>query len=369
MKVPFSYLNEQFKNPDRMLESVRKIVQSGDFTLGQEVALFEEKFAKIIGTKYAVGVNSGTDALFLTMKVLGIGGGDEVITAVNTFIATAGAIAATAATPVFVDCDDEYLIDLKKIQAAITPKTKAIVPVHYAGHPVDMKVLLKLAKRNKLLVIEDACQGIDARVNNKKVGSFGIAGAFSFHPLKNINVWSDGGMITTNSLKLRDKLRLLRNHGMKNRDEYLIFGYNSRLDTVQAAVGLHVISDLDWITKKRIKNASLYDQSLGKLKPYVTLPPRRKNAKYVYHLYIIQAKKRDALLQYLQLMGVEAKIHYPTPLHLQKCAKYLGYEKGDFPIAEAQAKSIITLPAHQYITEKQINYTIKKIQEFYESQT
>ena len=365
MKVPFSYLRDQFSDPDAILRRIRKVVQRGDFTLGKEVREFEEVFRKIIGTKYAIGVNSGTDALFLSMKVLGIGNGDEVITAVNTFIGTVGAVVATGATPVFVDCNEEYILDLNKLEAAITKKTRAIIPVHYAGHPIDMPRLVKLARKHKLYIIEDACQGIAAEINGRRVGSFGEAGAFSLHPLKNINVWSDGGIITTNSKKLYETLKLLRNHGMKNRDEYVSFGYNSRLDTLAATVGLEVIKDLDWITETRIKHATLYDHGLQELRPYITLPPRRPSVRYVYHLYIIQAQRRDQLLGRLKSKGIEAKVHYPIPLHLQECSHGLGYKKGAFPVSEAQAKSIITLPAHQHLSERQIKYVIKTIHNFY----
>ena len=366
MNVPFSYLKWQFADPDRIWKDVKKVVLRGDFTLGREVAEFEKKFAKAIGTKYAVGVNSGTDALFLSLKAIGVGAGDEVITMASTFIATVGAIAASGARPVFVDCNDEYIIDVDKIEKAITSRTKAIMPVHYAGHPVEMGRVMDIAKKHNLQVVEDACQGVSASVNGKKAGSIGITGGFSLHPLKNINVWSDAGVITTNSEAVCRKLRLLRNHGMENRDEYSIFGYNSRLDTVQAAVGLHIIKQLDMITRKKIEHAGLYDKALRQI-PQITVPQRRKGAKYVYHLYIIQAQRRDELLKFLNAAGIEAKVHYPMPLHLQKCCAHLGYKAGDFPVAEAQAKRIITLPAHQHLSRKQIDYTIAKIKEFYKS--
>ncbi len=365
MKVPFSYLKEQFGNPDHIWKDVRKVVMRGDFTLGKEVGEFEKKFAAAIGTKYAVGVNSGTDALFLSLKALGIGAGDEVITMPNTFIATAGAIAATGAKIVFVDCNDEYVIDVDQIEKKITSRTKAIMPVHYAGHPADMPRIMALAKKYNLEVVEDACQGISSAIDGKIAGSFGAAGGFSLHPLKNINVWSDAGIITTNSEAMFRKLILLRNHGMKNRDEYECFGYNSRLDTVQAAVGLHIIKQLPMITRKKIEHAAIYDKALGAI-PQIKVPPRRPGVKYVYHLYILQVEQRDALLKHLNDAGIEAKVHYPIPLHLQNCCKSLGYKLGDFPVAEAQAKKIITLPAHQHLSRKQIDFTIKKIKEFYQ---
>src|SRR3989344_7618627 len=241
MKVKFSYLSEQFSNPDPILKKIKKVVKTGNFTLGPEVKALESQFAKACGTSYAVGVNSGTDALFLSLKSLGIAPGDEVITMPNTFIATVGAIVASGAKPVFVDCNEEYLINPSLIEAAITKKTKAIMPVHYAGHPADMKKIMAIARKYNLRVIEDSCQAVAATTDGRAIGSIGDTGGFSLHPLKNINVWADGGVITTNSKEIYDKLILLRNHGMTNRDEYEIFGYNSRLDTIQAVVGNHLI--------------------------------------------------------------------------------------------------------------------------------
>lgn len=365
MKVKFSYLAEQFAHPEPILKEIRQLLKTGDFTLGSAVREFESKFAKVCQTPYAVGVNSGTDALFLSLKALGIGAGDEVITMPNTFIASVGAIVASGAKPVFVDCNAEYVINSDLIEAAITPKTKAILPVHYAGHPAEMGKISELAKKYRLAVVEDACQAISSSIDGKVTGSFGDAGGFSLHPLKNINVWADGGIITTHSKQIYERLRLLRNHGMKNRDEYEIFGYNSRLDTIQAIVGNHIIEELEKITSKKIENAGRYDAALAELPDFVKIPPRRKNVRYVYHLYIIQVKKRDQLLAYLNENGIEAKVHYPIPLHLQNCAKFLGYKTGDFPVAEEQAKNIITLPAHQHLSKKQIEYVIEKIKSFY----
>jgi dTDP-3-amino-2,3,6-trideoxy-4-keto-D-glucose/dTDP-3-amino-3,4,6-trideoxy-alpha-D-glucose/dTDP-2,6-dideoxy-D-kanosamine transaminase len=364
MRVPFSYLDKQFANPDPILKSIKAVVKRGDFTLGKEVGEFEAKFAKAIGTEYAVGVNSGTDALFLILKAIGVGTGDEVITMTNTFIATIGAIVASGASPVFVDCNEEYVIDANKIEKVITPRTKAIMPVHYAGHPADMPRIMEIAKKYNLDVVEDACQGVRSSIDGKNCGAWGVAAGFSLHPLKNINVWQDAGVITTNSEALYRKLLLLRNHGMKNRDEYEIFGYNSRMDTVAAAVGLHIIKQLDKITNAKIRHAAMYDKGLRTISQ-VTLPPRRIGIKYVYHLYIIQAERRDELVNYLNEAGIEAKVHYPIPLHLQNCCKPFGYKEGDFPVAETQVKKIVTLPAHQHLSKAQIDYTISKIKEFY----
>ena len=364
MKVPFSYLDKQFKNPTKILAEIKKLVKSGDFTLGQPVSDFENSFAKLCQTKYAVGVGTGTDALRLSLIALGIGPGDEVITVPNTFYATVGAIATTGAKPVFVDVRGDYVINTDLIEDAITEKTKAILPVHLYGCPSDMPAVIKIAKKHNLPVVEDACQAISAEIDGKRVGSFGIAGGFSVHPLKGINVWGDGGVISTSDSALYDKLTKLRNHGLKNRDECEFYGYNCRLDTLQAIVGNSIIKDAHWITEQRIKNAKFYDEELSETSS-ITLPPRKKNIKEVYHTYVIRAKNRDALLSHLQKNGVEAKVHYPIPLHLQEASRYLGYKKGDFPETEAQASSIITLPAHQHLKQSHLEYVVKKIKEFY----
>ena len=365
MKVEYAYLVRQFGNAEHILNAVRELLQTGDFTLGHSLSEFESRFAQLCQTKYAIGVNSGTDALFLAMKVLGIGSGDEVITAPNSFIATAGAIAITGARPVFVDVNAEYNIDVDLIERAITSKTKAIIPVHLTGNPADMPRIMEIGIRHNLHVIEDCAQAVNALIDGKSVGSFGTAGCFSMHPLKNLNVWGDGGVITTNSKELHDTLILMRNHGLRNRDECDFFSHNSRLDTLQAMVALQSMDDLDSITKTRIKNAQIYDAGLGKINDYITVPPRRKNIRQVYHMYVIQAKDRDRLIDYLAKNGIESKIHYPIPIHLQRASKYLGYKEGNFPVCEAQAKSIISLPIHQYLTKEQLDYVVNTIVRFY----
>lgn len=364
MKVQYSYLEEQFKDYEVIFRKIAEVVKTGDYTLGQAVKEFEEKFATVLGARYGIGVNSGTDALFLSLKAIGVGPGDEVITAPNTFIATVGAIAASGARPVFVDITDEFVINPDLIEEAITSRTKAIMPVHYAGVPADMDRIMAIAHRHGLPVIEDACQGISATLNGKCAGTFGLTGGFSLHPLKNLNVWGDSGVIITDSGEIRDRLILLRNHGLRTRDEVDLFGYNSRLDSVQAAVGNHLIKDISWITETRIKWAQRMDAALAELAGYVTVPKRRPGKRYVHHLYMFMAKNRDSLLSFLMQNGIEAKIHYPIPLHLQRCAAHLGYKEGDFPVTEAQAKAIITLPVHQHLKEDQVDYMIQKLKEF-----
>ena len=365
MKVDYSYLKQQFADSGPILKAMKDQLKRCQFTFGPEMIEFEKKFGKLIGTKHAIGVGTGTDALFLPMKALGIGPGDEVISAPNSFIATTGAIVATGARPVYVDVLDDFTINADLIEAAITKRTKALLPVHYTGAPVDMPKIMKIAKKYNLPVVEDACQSIGAAINGKLVGTFGVAGGFSLHPLKNLNVWGDGGVTVTNSAQMRDKLLLLRNHGLHGRDEVDIFGYNSRLDTIQAIVGNYLIKQANWITNQRIKNANKLDKALSELSGYITLPARKKGFKHVYHLYMFYAKKRDQLLSYLLKNGIDAKVHYPIPLHLQKAAHYLGYKKGDFPVTEAQCKAIITLPVHQHLTDSQVNYMIDKIKAFY----
>lgn len=382
MKVNYSYLLEQFKpdvsevkvkyvdlarqaNVEGIISDIKEILlKTGQFTLGEPVVAFEERFARLCGTKYAVGVNSGTDALFLVLKALDIGPGDEVITAPNSFIATAGAIANAGARPVFVDVSDDFNIDLDLIEAAITPRTRAIMPVHLTGNPADMPGIMDIARKHKLYVIEDACQAVNASINGQMAGSFGIAGGFSFHPLKNLNVWGDSGIIVTSSRELYDKLVLLRNHGLKGRDECEFFAYNSRLDSLQAIVANRLMDDLDEITVTRINNARMYDEALAGIDG-ITIPPRKDNVKQVFHTYVVLARNRDRLVKYLGEHGIESKVHYPIPIHLQKAGRYLGYKEGDFPVCEAQAKSIITLPIHQHLTGEQKTYVIETVREFY----
>ena len=260
MKVRYSYLPQQFGNCPELWSKLKRFVSTGDFTLGKPLREFEKNFAKLIGTKYAVGVNSGTDAIKLSLKAAGIKPGDEIITAANTFVATVGAIRELGAKPIFVDCDDTFCMNVDLIEQKISKKTKAIVPVHFTGYMTNMPKLIKLTKKYKLPIIEDACQSILGEINKKKAGSWGNFGAFSLHPLKNINVWSDGGIITTNSLKDYRHLILLRNHGLRDRDTVEINGYNSRLDTFQAVVGNWLLPKAKKIAQQRILNPKLKRQ-------------------------------------------------------------------------------------------------------------
>ncbi len=365
MKVRYSYLPQQFEKIDDLLFKIKKFIKTGDFTLGKPLKEFEKKFAKLMNVKYAIGVNSGTDAIKLSLKALGIGPGDEVITASNTFIATVGAISEIGAKPVLVDCDDTFCMDVNLIEKLITNKTKAIVPVHFTGYMTDMEKLSKIAKRYGLFVIEDACQSILASQNKRIAGTWGETGCFSLHPLKNLNVWSDGGVIITNKKSIYKKLQLLRNHGLKNRDEIEILGYNSRLDTIQAVVGNWLIPKTKDIAKKRIRNANYYDKKFIKIDG-IKIPPRPKNMKIVFHLYIVFAKDRDKLLKYCLKRNIEAKIHYPIPLYQQKALKKLCYKKGAFPVTDYHSKNIITFPVDQHLKKNELDYVIQTVKEFYE---
>jgi dTDP-4-amino-4,6-dideoxygalactose transaminase len=365
MRVNFSYLDRQFADVDAYLKDVRELVLSGDFTLGPPLKEFEQRFAHLMEAPHAIGVGTGTDAIAMSLKILGVGPGDEVITTPNTFIATVGAIVMTGARPAFVDSEDGYVIDPSKIEAAITPRTKAIVPVHYTGNVADMPAIMQIARKHNLVVVEDACQSIMGAIDGKRVGSWGSTAAFSLHPLKNLNVWADGGVIVTHSTELAEKLRLYRNHGLINRDEVVTFGVNCRLDTIQAVVGNRLIGQTRQITERRIANARRYDEAFGGLGEFINVPRRRPGVRHVFHLYVLRVKQRDELLAYLRKNGVDAKIHYPVPVHLQKAAAHLGYKRGDFPKAEEHARTALTLPGHQHLTDNEVDYVIEKVHAFY----
>ncbi len=364
MRVRYSYLKQQFLNADDLWDELKRFVSTGDFTLGKPLQEFEKRFAQLIGTKHAIGVNSGTDAIKLSLKALGVGAGDEVITAANTFVATVGAIAELGAIPVFVDCDDTFCMDVRQLEKAITAKTRAIVPVHFTGYMTDMRRLMPIALQYGLPVVEDACQAILGAIDGRNAGTWGITGAFSLHPLKNLNVWSDGGIIVTDDDAIEKHLRLLRNHGLVNRDSVQILGYNSRLDTIQAIVGNWLIPQTEEITKRRIANARYYDAAFCK-NDGICIPPRPLGYTIVYHLYIVFAKDRDGLLNYCLSHGIQAKVHYPVPIYLQPAVRYLNYRPGCFPVTDRHAASIISFPCDQHLSIEEMDYVISTVKEFY----
>ena len=365
MKVRYSYLPQQFENPAEIFAELEKLVASGDFTLGRAVGEFETRFAELIGTNHAIGVGSGTDALKLGLEACGIGPGDEIITAANTFIATVGAINETGARPVLIDCDDSFCMDVNQVEDAITETTKAIMPMHLTGEMPDMAALMAIAEKHGLSVVEDACQGILADFDGKRAGTWGRAAGFSLHPLKNLNVWGDAGVVVTDDDAVNERLRLLRNHGMANRDEIALLGHNSRLDSLQAVVGNWLIGDTADITEKRIANGAYYDQHLAGISG-IRIPPRNPSIRRVFHLYMVFADDRDGLLAHCLENGIEAKVHYPIPLYQQEALKHLDYKAGDFPVTDHHVTEIITFPVDQHLAPEERAYVVETVRSFYQ---
>lgn len=364
MHVRYSPLAQQFAEPDEIFDELRQLVKSGDFTLGQPVRDFEAMFAEMLGVRYAIGVGSGTDALKIPLKAAGIGPGDEVITCANTFWATVGAIAEVGARPVFIDCDDSFGLDLDRLEAAIGPKTKAIMPVQLTGDVVDMPRVMEIAGRHGLEVVEDACQSLLGEWDGRKAGTFGRAAGFSMHPLKIINVWGDAGIIVTDDPEMDRLCRLLRNHGLKNRDEMVMLGYNTRLDSTQAVIGKWIVRQTPWIVEERAKKAAYYDAGLKDV-PGVRLPVRNPRTKHVYLLYMIFAEARDELLRYCLEAGIEAKVHYPVPLYQQEALTFLGHAPGDFPVTDRHAREVISFPVDQHLSQAEQDHVIDVVRTFY----
>jgi len=367
MKVLYNYLPFEFESNRKIFIEWKKLIKTTDFTLGHKVTEFEKKFSKFIGMKYCISTNNGTDALKLCLKSLKIKKGDEVITVANTFYATVGAIVECGAKPVLVDCDDRYQININEIKKKISNKTKVIIPVHWGGASPDMFKIMKIANKNKIYVIEDACMGIGAKIKKRSPGTFGKVNAFSMHPLKSLNVMGDGGMVVTNDKKTYEWLKMYRNHGMLNRDKINFWGVNARLQPLQAVVAIEGLKKLNKTINIRNTNAKYMDKLLGELGNNVVLPIRPKDYKETYALYMCLVKKRDRLIKFLNMNGIEAKIHYPIPLNKQKASKIFNLNQENFIRCNLQAKSLITLPIHQYLTKQHIFYTYKTIKKFYQN--
>ena len=363
-RVPFVYLDRQFADLEPYLDDVRELARSGQFTLGPAVSAYEERFAALQQAPHAIGVSSGTDALIVALEAMDIGPGDEVITCATTFVATVGAIVAVGATPVMVDCDDSYLIDCDAVAEAIGPRTRAIMPVHYTGNMADMKTLGELAERRGLRMVEDACQAVAATIDGRPAGLWSDAAAFSLHPLKNLNVWGEGGVVVTRDEELAERIRRRRNHGLIDRDRVAEFGRNYRLHALQAVIGLRLMDSAQTIIDRRNEIAARYDEAFAELGE-ITLPPRRPGVRHAFHLYVMEVERRDELLQFLIDRGVEAKIHYPIPIHLQPAAVHLGYGPGSFPRSEYYADHAITLPGHQHLTPDEVSAAIRAVYDFY----
>lgn len=350
---PMIDLKKQYLDiKDEVLSILDEILESSQYVLGKRVLELEEDVKEYHGVKEAIGVASGTDALHLSLKALGIGEGDEVITTPFTFFATVEAILYTGAKPVFVDIEpDTYNIDVSLIEKKITDKTKAILPVHIFGHPADMKSIMDLASRYNLKVIEDCAQSFGASLNGTKTGSFGDAGCFSFYPSKNLGAYGDGGMITLNDSQAADEIRKLRNHGSRGGYRHECLGYNSRLDEIQAGILLVKLKRIDEYNKKRRENASLYNSILSDA---VVIPAEKDGAYHVYHQYTIRSNKRDFIQQSLKEHGISSVVYYPIPLHLQDAVKFLGYKEGDFPVAEKVSREVLSLPIYPELDDADI---------------
>lgn len=360
MNIPFYDLKLENKKQRRELStSFKKTVENSSFILGKNVEEFEREWAKYLGVKYAVGVGNGTDALIIAIKACGIGSGDEVIIPAFTFVATSFAITLNGATPVFVDIDPKtHSIDVGLIEKAITKKTKAIIPVHLYGNPADMDKIIHIAKKHKLLIIEDAAQAHGAEYKKKKAGTMGHVGCFSFYPAKNLGALGDGGAVVTNNKVLYGKILKLRNYGQIKKYHSESFGFNSRLDEMQAGFLRIKLATLDHANKKRRKIVDVYKKELS---TYVKFPRETENGKSCYHLFTIQLKSRAKRMKRLQKMGVSTLIHYPIPLHLQKAYKSLGYKKGDFPVSETIAETTVSLPLFPSMSLRQARYVISSV--------
>ena len=364
MPVPFVDLAAQYSSiAPEIDQATGSVLRQADFILGCEVQRFEEEFAAFCGVRYAVGVDSGTSALELALRAYHIGNGDEVITAANSFIATALAISHAGAAPVLVDVDSRtYTMDMAAIERAITPHTKAIIPVHLYGHPASMDLIRQIAERHRLIVIEDACQAHGACCHKRPVGSWGHAAAFSFYPGKNLGAYGDGGMVVTDDGQIAERIAMLRNYGQREKHQHLFRGYNRRLDTLQAAVLRVKLKHLNAWNEARRRHATLYSKLLEG--SGVLLPREAEGETSVWHLYVIRVRHRDALRDHLAQCGVSSSIHYPTPIHLQPAYEDLGYKEGDFPVAEVCGKTILSLPMYAELTHAQIELVAKTVREF-----
>lgn len=368
MKVQFTDLWLQHKEvKSQIQEALERVLKRGDFILGEDEVIFEKEFAKFCKVQYAVGVSSGTAALFLALKSLAIGKDDEVIVPSFTYIATALAVSYTGAKPVFSDIEEHtYNIDPAGIKRAITKKTKAIIPVHLYGRPADLPEILKIAHKYNIKVIEDAAQAHGAAIEMgagalRFAGGIGDIGCFSFYPSKNLGALGDGGIITTNSKEIYRKLLMLRDYGRISKYEHKIVGYNSRLDTLQAAVLRIKLKKLNKWNHLRGKAATLYDKLFKDINGVIIPSGCPSTIKQAYHVYAIRVQDRDRVYSGLIAKGIGAIIHYPIPLHLQEAYRDLGYQRGDLPVSERIAQEIISLPMHPYLTEKQIKYVVNSL--------
>jgi dTDP-4-amino-4,6-dideoxygalactose transaminase len=364
--IPYVATGAQFAaEAQALLPMLTEVMARGQWVGGEEVERFEAAIAARCGVARAVAVGSGTDALILSLRALGIGPGDEVITAPNSFVATTAAIVQVGARPVFADVREDQNLDPDAVERAVTPRTRALLPVHLTGRVADMEHLGAIARRHDLRVIEDAAQAIGSRLHGKAAGAFGDVGCFSAHPLKNLNAMGDAGFVVTADAKVAERLRRLRNNGLVDRNTVLEWGTVSRMDTLQAAVLLHRLKGLDAVIEARRQNARLYRARLDPAR--VFFPPDRPEEHNSFHTFVIQVERRDQLAAFLAERGIGTAIHYPVPIHLQPAARAMGHRPGDFPVAERQAGRVLSLPIHPFLTPADIGRVTDAIAEFHAS--
>jgi dTDP-4-amino-4,6-dideoxygalactose transaminase len=362
MKVPFLDVKAQYSSiKTEVDEAIQKVIESCAFAGGPFVEKFEKDFAAFCQCEYSAGVGNGTDALWLALLALGVKNGDEVITVPNTFIATAEAISYCGAKPVFIDVDKKtYTMNPELIEAAITPRTKAIIPVHLFGQTADMDPIIEIAKKHNLYLIEDACQAHGAEYKGRPAGSIGDAGCFSFYPGKNLGAFGEAGAITTNNKELYDKVKVIRDHGQKKKYYHEVVGWNARMDGIQGAVLSVKLKELSRRNDARKENAKQYNEMLSGLNGII-IPTEADYAKHVYHIYAIRCKNRDAVMKSLEEKDIHCGIHYPVPVHLQDAYRFLGYKDGSLPVAENSAKEFLSLPMFPELSEAQISYVVDQI--------
>jgi dTDP-4-amino-4,6-dideoxygalactose transaminase len=366
MAVPFVDLQAQYRAMKPEIdEAIQRVLDTSAFILGREVEAFERTFAEYLGVEFCVGVSSGTAALQLAVTACGVGPGDEVIVPANTFFATAEAVSTAGATPVFVDCDPfTSNIAAERIEAAVTPRTRAVIPVHLYGQPADLDPILEVAARHGLSVIEDAAQAHGARYKGRRVGALGRAGCFSFYPGKNLGAYGEGGAVVTNDAEVARRVRLLRDHGSERKYRHELIGYNFRLEGIQGAVLGVKLKHLDAWNAARRRHAARYRELLAPLEAAgaLHLPAEPPYAEHVYHLFVVQTDARDELQKHLGEAGVQTGIHYPVPVHLQPAYAALGHREGDFPEAERQARRVLSLPMFAELTGEQLTRVAEAIE-------
>lgn len=363
MEIKCNVLDRQYKKyAEEYKRAAIGVLGSGWYILGEQCRRFEEEFASFIGSKYCVGLNSGQDALTLAVRALGIGPGDEVIVPANTYIATVLGITENGATPVFVEPDEYYNLDASKIEEAITERTKAVMAVHLYGQAANMGAIRKIADKHGLYFLEDCAQSHGARFEGKMTGTFGDIGCFSFYPTKNLGAFGDAGAVVTDNEEMAERICMLRNYGSRKKYYNEIEGVNSRLDEIQAALLSVKLSHMGELTEERIRLAGYYDSRISN--DLLTKPSVRPGAGHVYHQYVIRCNTREALQEYLVEKGIQTQIHYPVPPHLAECYARLGYKKGDFPVTENYADTVLSLPLYTGMTREEQDYVIDALNGF-----